>query len=62
MCLKVKKHLFACSFGFQALVYLCASNLEKVKLNSYIKAHWYCQWERVGRQIDWYNKNVKIKQ
>lgn len=32
MCLKVKKYLFACSFGMQALVFLCASNMEKVKV------------------------------
>ena len=32
MCLRVKKILFACSFGMQALVYLSASNFEKVFL------------------------------
>ena len=30
MCLKIKKHLFASNFGTQAIVYLCASNIEKV--------------------------------
>lgn len=32
MCIKVRKNLFACSFGMQAIIYLCASNIEKVIL------------------------------
>jgi hypothetical protein len=31
MCIKVKKHVFACGFGMQALIYLCASNFDKVR-------------------------------
>lgn len=30
MCLRVKKFLYACSWGMQALIFLCASNFEKV--------------------------------
>lgn len=29
MCLRVKKFLYACSWGMQALIFLCASNFEK---------------------------------
>ena len=29
MCLKVKKYLFASSWAMSALVFLCASNMEK---------------------------------
>ena len=29
MCLTVKKILFTCSFGFQALIFLSATNFEK---------------------------------
>lgn len=29
MCLRVRKHLFASSWGFQALIFLCASNIQR---------------------------------
>jgi len=31
MCLRVKKSLFASAWAMQALIFLCASNMEKVK-------------------------------
>lgn len=29
MCLRVQKHFFVCSWAMQAIVFLCASDIEK---------------------------------